>query len=75
LDDAGEFVEALINWLIFPDKNRHPSRDGYYLGKAWFAHCIFNDSRGLEKYQAANSIGFTGAVAGLRRYTLIIKDC
>jgi tRNA_anti-like len=48
---------------------------GYYVGKAWHMRCIFNDSSGLEKYQAGNPIRFTGTVAGLRRYTLIIKDC
>jgi hypothetical protein len=46
-----------------------------YVGKAWFMRCIFNDSSGLEKYQAGNSIGFIGTVAGLRGLTLTIKDC
>lgn len=47
----------------------------YYVGKAWYMHCIFNDSTGLEKYQAGGSIGFVGTVAGLRGRTLTIKDC
>jgi len=44
-------------------------------GKAWFMRCIFNDSRGLEQYQAGNPIPLIGTVAGLRGYTLTIKDC
>jgi len=48
---------------------------GYFVGKAWFMHCIFNDARGLEQYQAGNPIGVVGTVEGLRRYTLIVKDC
>jgi hypothetical protein len=47
----------------------------YYVGKAWYMHCIFNDSTGLEKYQAGGTIGFVGTVAGLRGRTLTIKDC
>jgi tRNA_anti-like len=48
---------------------------GYWVGKAWFMRCIFNDSGGLEQYQAGNPISVIGTVAGLRRYTLIINDC
>jgi hypothetical protein len=48
---------------------------GYWVGKTWFMECIFNDSRGLEQYRAGNSIGFIGTVAGLNRYTLMVKDC
>jgi hypothetical protein len=48
---------------------------GYWVGKAWFMHCIFSDPRGLDQYQAGNPIGVVGTVAGLKRYTLVVKDC
>jgi hypothetical protein len=47
----------------------------YYVGRAWYMHCIFNDSSGLDKYQSGNSIGFIGTVAGLKGHTLTVKDC
>lgn len=47
----------------------------YWVGKAWFMRCIFKNSSGLQQYQAGGSISFIGTVEGLRRYTLIIKDC
>jgi putative nucleic acid binding protein len=48
---------------------------GYWVGKAWFMHCIFSDPSGLDQYQAGNPIGVVGTVAGLKRYTLVVKDC
>jgi hypothetical protein len=47
----------------------------YIVGKAWFMHCIFSDSRELEQYRAGNSIGLIGTVAGLDGRTLTVKDC
>jgi putative nucleic acid binding protein len=45
------------------------------IGKTWFMDCNFNDTRGLEKYQAGNPISFTGTVAGVDGRTLEVKDC
>ena len=63
--DRSEGGEIAVELLV-------PYRWG---GKAWFMRCVFKDSSGLEQYQVGNSIGFIGTVAGLRGYTLTIKDC
>ena len=63
--DRSERGEIAVELLV-------PYRWG---GKAWFTRCIFNDSRGLEQYQVGNPIPLIGTVAGLRGYTLTIKDC
>jgi len=48
----------------------------YYAPEVYYIRCNFNNSRGLEQFQAGNPISLTGTVDGVCSYkTLTIKDC
>jgi hypothetical protein len=47
----------------------------YYVPELSSFRCIFNDSSGLEQFQAENPISLTGIVDGVHSYRLTIEDC
>jgi tRNA_anti-like len=47
----------------------------YYAPEVHWIRCVFSNPRGLEQYQAGNTISLTGTVDGVDGGTLTIKDC